>query len=60
MKERIEYIEKAAAVCAADYAIDEHPYDIDPKNPQTLSDYNRGWTDACLYIKDILDGTKEA
>lgn len=50
-----EYIERSAAVCAANYAIDEHPYDKDPARPETFSDYNSGWNDACDYIQEKLE-----
>lgn len=50
-----EYIKIADAVIIADYAIDEHPYDKDPKKPETFSDYNRGWNDACDYIRGALE-----
>lgn len=50
-----EYIERSAAVCVANYAIDEHPYDKDPARPETFSDYNRGWNDACDYIEEKLE-----
>lgn len=47
-----EYIERSAAVAEANYAVDIHPYDKDRKRPETYSDYNRGWNDACDYIQD--------
>lgn len=50
-----EYIEKSAAVVIADYAADEHPYDKDPERPETYSDYNQGWNDACDYIRGKLE-----
>lgn len=50
-----EYIERSAAVCVANYAIDEHPYDKDPARPETFSDYNSGWNDACDYIQEKLE-----
>lgn len=31
-----EYTELNAAVCIADYAADEHPYEKDPANPETI------------------------
>lgn len=55
-----EYIKMADAIIIADYAVDEHPYDKDPKNPETFSDYNRGWNDACDYIRDRLEREKPA
>lgn len=50
-----EYIDLDAAVAIADYAADEHPYDKDPERPETYSDYNRGWHDACDYIRGKLE-----
>lgn len=55
-----EYIERSAAVCAANYAIDEHPYDKDPARPETFSEYNSGWNDACDYIQKQLDAVPAA
>lgn len=50
-----DYIDLNAAVAIADYAVDEHPYDKDPGNPETFSEYNRGWHDACDYIREKLE-----
>lgn len=55
-----EYIDRNAAIVIADYAADEHPYDKDPNNPDTFSDYNRGWNDACDYIRDKLESERTA
>ena len=55
-----DYISRAAAVTIADYAADEYPYDKDPKKPETYSDYNQGWNDACDYIRGKLDDEKSA
>lgn len=55
-----EYIERSAAVCVANYAIDEHPYDKDPARPETFSDYNSGWNDACDYIQEQLESVPAA
>lgn len=55
-----EYIERSAAVCVANYAIDEHPYDKDPARPETFSEYNSGWNDACDYIQKQLDAVPAA
>lgn len=55
-----EYISRGAAVCIADYAVDEHPYDKNPEQPETYSDYNQGWNDACDYIRDRLENTEKA
>ena len=55
-----EYIEKAAAVAIATYAEDEHPYDKDPKRPDTYSAYNEGWTDACDYIRARIEALSAA
>lgn len=50
-----EYIRSNAAITIADYAADEHPYDKDPARPETYSDYNQGWNDACDYIRERLE-----
>ena len=50
-----KYIEKSEAIIIADYAVDEHPYDKDPERPETYSDYNQGWNDACDYIRGKLE-----
>lgn len=55
-----EYIELNAVVCIADYAADEHPYEKDPANPETFSEYNQGWNDACDYIRNRLESSKLA
>ena len=55
-----EYIEREAAICVADYAVDEHPYDKIPGNPETFSEYNQGWHDACDYIMDRLESLSAA
>lgn len=55
-----EYIERNAAVCVSDYAADVHPYDKDPEKPETFSDYNQGWHDACDYIRDKLEAAPTA
>lgn len=55
-----EYIERAATVAIADYAEDEHPYDKDPKRPDTYSAYNEGWSAACDYIRGRLEGEPAA
>ncbi len=55
-----DYISREAAVTIADYAADEYPYDKDPKKPETYSDYNQGWNDACDYIRGKLDDEKSA
>lgn len=54
-----EYMEREAAICIADYAADEHPYK-DPQKPETYSDYNQGWNDACDYIRERLENEKAA
>lgn len=54
-----EYIERDIAVTIADYAIDEHPYDKKPEKPETFSEYNQGWHDACDYIRNTLDEEAE-
>lgn len=55
-----DYISRAAAICIADYAADEHPYEKDPEKPETCSDYNQGWNDACDYIRDRLEIAEKA
>lgn len=55
-----EYIEKSAAVVIADYSADEHPYSKDPEHPETYSDYNQGWNDACDYIRGKLEDMPDA
>lgn len=55
-----EYIEREAAVVMADYAEDEHPYDKDPKRPETFSAYHEGWSDACDYIRSRLESLPAA
>nr|DAR44576.1 MAG TPA: baseplate protein [Caudoviricetes sp.] len=55
-----EYIELSAAVCIADYAADEHPYEKDPATPETFSEYNQGWNDACDYIRNRLESKPAA
>ena len=55
-----DYISQEAAVAIADYAADIYPYDKDPKKPETYSDYNQGWNDACDYIRGKLDDEKSA
>ncbi len=55
-----EYISRNTAICIADYAADEHPYDKDPAKPETFSEYNQGWNDACDYIRERLENTEKA
>lgn len=55
-----DYISREAAVTIADYAADIYPYDKDPKKPETYSDYNQGWNDACDYIRGKLEEEKPA
>ena len=55
-----EYISQEAAVTIAAYAADVHPYDKDPKKPETCSAYNQGWNDACDYIWGRLENEKPA
>ena len=55
-----EYIERDSAVCIADYAADEHPYGKDMAKPETFSEYNQGWNDACDYIRDKLESEPAA
>lgn len=51
------FIQKSAAICIADYAADEHPYKEQGK-PETYSEYNEGWNDACDYIRTKLEEAK--
>lgn len=51
----VEYIKQSDAVVVADYAADEHPYDKNPEKPETYSNYNEGWNDACDYIREKLE-----
>ena len=37
-----------------------HPYSKDRTRPETYSEYNQGWTDACDYILSRLETTKSA
>lgn len=55
-----DYISRDDAVCIADYAVDEHPYDKDCARPETCSEYNQGWNDACDYIRDKMETAKPA
>lgn len=55
-----DYISREAAVAIVDYAADIYPYDKDPKKPETYSDYNQGWNDACDYIRGKLEEEKPA
>lgn len=50
-----EYIERNAAVSIADYAADVHPYEKSADKPETFSEYNQGWNDACDYIREKLE-----
>lgn len=55
-----DYISQDVAVTIADYAADKHPYDKDTKKPETYSEYNQGWNDACDYIRGKLEEEKPA
>lgn len=55
MAEYAEYIDKNAAIIEADYAADEHPYEKREDKPETFSEYNQGWNDACDYIRDMIE-----
>ena len=54
-----EYIERSIAITVADYAADEHPYK-QVGEPETYSDYNLGWNDACDYIREKLENAQAA
>lgn len=55
-----EYISREDAVIVADYAADEHPYDKTLGKPETFSEYNQGWHDACDYIRNRLENLPAA
>lgn len=55
-----DYISRDTAVCIADYAADEHPYEKDPAKPETFSEYNQGWHDACDYIRERMENAGKA
>lgn len=55
-----EYILREDAVTVADYAVDQHPYDKIPGKPETFSEYNQGWHDACDYIREKLENLPAA
>ena len=50
-----EYLERETAINIADHAILEHLYDKDSRRPETYSDYNQGWSDACNHIRARLE-----
>lgn len=49
-----KYLELEACRNIVDAAVNLHPYSKDPQNPETYSQYNEGWTDACNYIWSCL------
>ncbi len=49
----MELIDKAAAVTIANSAADVHPYEA-WGGPETSSEYNEGWNNACDYIEARL------
>lgn len=55
-----EYIKRAEAIAIVEYAEDEHPYSKDKERPETYSDYNQGWSDACDYIECRLEAVQPA
>lgn len=55
-----DYISRNTAICVADYAADEHPYDKNREKPETYSDYNQGWNDACDFIRERLENAGKA
>lgn len=55
-----EYIKRAEAIAIVEYAEDEHPYSKDRERPETYSDYNQGWSDACDYIECRLEAVQPA
>lgn len=55
-----DYISREAAVTIAEYTADEHPYDKNPKQLETYSEYTQGWNDACDYIRGKLEEEKPA
>lgn len=56
----IEYIPWGDATIVADYAVDEHPYDKTPGKPETFSEFNQGWHDACDFIRERIDALAPA
>lgn len=55
-----EYFEREAAIRVAGYATDEHPYSVE-KGLVLMTDlYNKGWSDACDYIRDKLGSLSAA
>ena len=55
-----EYIGREAAICVADYATDEHPYSVEKGLVLITDMYNKGWNDACDYIRDELESLPAA
>lgn len=55
-----EYISRGDAVIVADYAVDQHPYDKTPGKPETFSEYNQGWHDACDYVRERIENLPAA
>lgn len=52
-----EYIDKMSVVSAVMQVEIEHSYCKDPKRPETYTDYNQGWSDACDRIQGIVECT---
>lgn len=50
----VEYLERSTAIDIAISAEDVHPYKV-ARQPETYSDYNQGWSDACGYISELFE-----
>ena len=49
-----QYLERSTAIDIAISAEDVHPYKV-AGQPETYSDYNQGWSDACGYISELFE-----
>lgn len=54
-KKMNKYIMREPVILAVNMAAEEFPYKKDPKEPETYSKYNEGWTDACYYIFAMIE-----
>lgn len=50
-----DYIEKMSVLSAIMQVEIEHPYYKNPKRPETYTDYNQGWADACNRIQSVVE-----
>lgn len=48
-----EYLERSTVIDTAINAEAVHPYKV-PERIETYCGYNKGWRDACHYIKEML------